>query len=143
MRPLWHGWRGPVNPCGVSTALTQGIEVAVHGDYRPDRSAPAEGRYLFTYTVRITNAGTGAARLVSRHWIITDAEGTRDEVVGEGVVGQQPHLQPGETFQYTSFCVLKTPLGQMRGSYTMVREDGSRFLAEIAPFALAVPSALN
>jgi ApaG protein len=127
----------------VSTAVTQGIEVEVHGDYRPDRSSPAEGRYLFTYTVRITNGGSGAARLLSRHWIVTDATGTPEEVVGEGVVGQQPHLQPGQSFQYTSFCVLRTPLGQMRGTYTMARDDGSRFQAEIAPFALAVPSALN
>jgi ApaG protein len=127
----------------VSTAVTQGIEVEVHGDYRPDRSSPAEGRYLFTYTVRITNGGSGAARLLSRHWIVTDATGTLEEVVGDGVVGQQPHLQPGQSFQYTSFCVLRTPLGQMRGTYTMARDDGSRFQAEIAPFALAVPSALN
>jgi ApaG protein len=127
----------------VSTAVTQGIEVEVHGDYRPDRSSPAEGRYLFTYTVRITNGGSGAARLLSRHWIITDAAGALEEVVGDGVVGQQPHLQPGQSFQYTSFCVLRTPLGQMRGTYTMARDDGSRFEAEIAPFALAMPSALN
>ncbi len=123
--------------------MTQGIEVEVHGAYRPDRSSPAEERYLFTYTVRITNVGAGAARLLSRHWIITDAAGTLEEVVGDGVVGQQPHLAPGQSFQYTSFCVLRTPLGQMRGTYTMARDDGSRFEAEIAPFALAVPSALN
>jgi len=123
--------------------VTQGIEVEVHGDYRPDRSSPAEARYLFTYTVRITNGGSGAARLLSRHWIITDAAGALEEVVGDGVVGQQPHLEPGQSFQYTSFCVLRTPLGQMRGTYTMARDDGSRFQVEIAPFALAVPSALN
>ena len=127
----------------MSNAVTQGIEVDVHGDYRPDRSSPAEARFLFTYTVRITNGGTAPARLVSRHWIITDAQGSVEEVVGEGVVGQQPHLQPGQFFQYTSYCVLRTPLGQMRGTYTMARDDGARFLAEIAPFALAVPSALN
>ena len=127
----------------MSHAVTQGIEVDVHGDYRPDRSSPAEARYLFTYTVRIRNGGAAAARLVSRHWIITDADGAVDEVVGEGVVGQQPHLQPGQSFQYTSFCVLQTPLGQMRGTFTMARDDGGHFLAEIAPFALAVPSALN
>ena len=123
--------------------MTQGIEVEVHGDYRPDRSSPAEARYLFTYTVRITNGGSGAARLLSRHWIITDAAGALEEVVGDGVVGQQPHLEPGQSFHYTSFCVLRTPLGQMRGTYTMARDDGSRFQVEIAPFALAVPSALN
>jgi ApaG protein len=127
----------------VSNAVTQGIEVDVRSDYRADRSAPAEGRFLFTYTVRIKNGGTGAAQLLSRHWIITDAAGALDEVVGDGVVGKQPHLRPGQSFEYTSFCVLRTPLGQMRGTYTMAREDGSRFEAEIAPFSLAVPSALN
>jgi ApaG protein len=127
----------------VSRAVTEGIRVSVHSDYRPDRSAPAHGRYLFTYTVRIANEGDAPAKLLSRHWIITDAEGEREEVVGEGVVGQQPHLLPGASFEYTSFCVLKTPLGQMRGTYTMLRDDGASFQAEIAPFALAVPSALN
>ncbi len=127
----------------MSTAITDGIEVAVQGEYRPDRSAPAQARYLFTYTVRIQNGGTASARLLSRHWIITDARGEREEVVGDGVVGQQPHLAPGQSFQYTSFCVLRTPLGQMRGTYTMLRDDGKTFQAEIAPFALAVPAALN
>lgn len=123
--------------------MTQGIEVQVESEFRPERSAPAQGRYLFTYTVRITNEGPAPARLVSRHWLITDAAGERDEVVGEGVIGQQPHLRPGETFRYTSFCMLKTPIGQMRGTYTMQRDDGTTFLAEIAPFSLAVRSALN
>ena len=123
--------------------MTQGIEVEVHGDYRPDRSSPVEGRYLFTYSVRITNGGSGAARLLSRHWIITDANGEREEVQGDGVVGQQPHLRPGQEYEYTSFCVLKTPHGSMRGSYRMVRDDGATFEARIAPFALVVPGAVN
>ena len=127
----------------MSTAVTDGIEVSVQSEFRPDRSAPAQARYLFTYTVRILNGGTGSARLLSRHWIITDARGEREEVTGDGVVGQQPHLAPGQSFQYTSFCVLRTPLGQMRGTYTMLRDDGKTFRAEIAPFALAVPAALN
>jgi ApaG protein len=127
----------------VSTAVTDGIEVSVQSEFRPDRSAPAQARYLFTYTVRILNGGTGSARLLSRHWIITDARGEREEVTGDGVVGQQPHLAPGQSFQYTSFCVLRTPLGQMRGTYTMLRDDGKTFRAEIAPFGLAVPAALN
>jgi ApaG protein len=127
----------------VSVAVTQGIRVSVRSDFRSDRSAPAQARFLFTYTVRIANEGEQAAKLLSRHWVITDAQGEREEVVGDGVVGQQPHIAPGESFEYTSFCVLKTPLGQMRGTYTMVRDDGTSFLAEIAPFALAVPSALN
>ena len=127
----------------MSTAVTEGIEVSVQSEFRADRSAPAQGRFLYTYTVRISNGGTESAQLLSRHWIITDARGEREEVTGDGVIGQQPHLRPGQSFQYTSFCVLRTPLGQMRGTYTMVREDGTTFLAEIAPFALAVPAALN
>ncbi len=127
----------------VSTALTDGIRVTVKSSYRPDRSAPAQGRYLFAYTVRIANQGDRPAKLVSRHWVITDASGEKEEVVGDGVVGHQPHLAPGESFEYTSFCVLKTPLGSMRGTYQMVRDDGSRFDAEIAAFSLAVPQALN
>ena len=127
----------------MSTALTDGIRVEVKSAYRADRSAPAQGRYLFTYTVRISNQGRHAAKLVSRHWIITDAAGQKEEVVGEGVIGHQPHLEPGESFEYTSFCVLKTPLGSMRGTYQMVRDDGSTFQAEVAPFSLAVPAALN
>lgn len=127
----------------MSEAVTQGVRVTVRGDFRPERSAPAQGRYLFAYTVRIANEGQAPAKLLSRHWIITDAAGEREEVVGDGVVGQQPHLVPGAAFEYTSFCVLRTPLGQMRGTYTMMRDDGTSFQAEIAPFALAVPSALN
>jgi len=127
----------------VSTALTDGIRVTVKSAYQPDRSAPARGRYLFTYTVQIANQGARPATLVGRHWIITDASGEKEEVAGEGVVGRQPHLAPGESFEYTSFCLLKTPLGTMRGAYQMVRDDGSSFHAEIAPFSLAVPQALN
>ncbi len=127
----------------MSTAVTDGIEVSVQSAFRPDRSAPAQERFLYSYTVRIRNGGATAARLLSRHWIITDARGEREEVKGEGVVGQQPHLAPGQSFEYSSFCVLRTPLGQMRGSYTMTRDDGSTFEADIAPFALAVPAALN
>jgi len=127
----------------VSTAVTDGIRVAVKSDYRPDRSSPASRRFLFTYTVRISNEGTSPAQLLSRHWIITDASGEKEEVKGEGVVGQQPSLQVGQAFEYTSFCILRTPFGSMQGSYEMVREDGSSFAAEIAPFTLAVPGALN
>jgi ApaG protein len=128
---------------GVSVALTDGIRVEVRSEFRPDRSSPAAGRYLFTYTVRIANEGSRTAQLVARHWIITDADGDDEEVVGEGVVGQQPRLASGERFEYTSFCVLRTPFGSMRGSYRMVREDGGEFEAEIAPFTLAAPGALN
>ncbi len=127
----------------VSDAVTSGIRVRVKSDYRPDRSAPAAARYLFTYTVRLSNEGERPAKLVSRHWIITDANGEREEVVGEGVVGQQPRLGSGESFEYTSFCILKTPHGSMRGTYRMVRDDDSSFDAVIAPFALVTPGALN
>jgi ApaG protein len=127
----------------VPSAVTADIRVEVSTEFRADRSAPAAGRYLFTYTIRISNQGSRAAKLVSRHWIITDANGDREEVVGEGVVGQQPRLDAGQSFEYTSFCVLKTALGQMRGTYRMVRDDGSSFEAEIPAFSLAVPGSLN
>ncbi len=127
----------------MPAATTQGIRVEAQGEYRPDRSAPGARRYLFTYTVRIDNQGSAPAQLISRHWIITDANGGVEEVRGEGVVGQQPRLAPGERFEYTSFCVLRTPFGSMRGSYRMEREDGAGFAAEIAAFTLAVPGSLN
>jgi len=127
----------------VSTALTDGIRVTVKSAYRPDRSAPAQGRYLFAYTVRIANQGDRPAKLVSRHWVITDAEGRVEEVRGPGVVGQQPWLAPGQSFQYTSFCPLRTPFGTMHGTYEMIGENGARFEVEIPAFSLAVPHTLN
>ena len=126
----------------VSTALTAGIRVDVRSEYRPDRSTPGS-RYLFTYTIRISNEGEQPAKLLSRHWVITDANGDKEEVVGEGVVGQQPRLEAGGAFEYTSFCILETPHGSMRGTYRMVRDDGSQFDARIAPFARGTPGALN
>ncbi len=125
----------------MSSAVTSGIRVDVKTEYRPERSSGS--RHLFTYTVRISNEGDKPAKLVSRHWIITDAQGAREEVVGEGVVGQQPRLEAGEKFEYTSFCILKTPHGSMPGTYHMVRDDGASFEAEIAPFALVAPGSLN
>jgi ApaG protein len=125
----------------VSSAVTQGIRVEVHSTYRPDRSEA--GRWLFTYTVRIANEGELPALLLARHWIITDANGEREEVVGEGVIGQQPNLAPGEAFEYTSFCVLETPHGSMQGSYRMQRPDGTSFHVRIARFPLIVPGTLN
>lgn len=127
----------------MSSAVTQGIRVEVKTEYRSDRSEPSASRWLFTYTIRIANEGADAAQLVARHWIITDANGDKEQVVGEGVVGHQPHLAPGEEFEYTSFCVLKTPHGSMRGTYRMVRDDGTTFEARIAPFPLVVPGTLN
>ncbi len=127
----------------MSSAVTQGIRVEVRSEFRPERSQPSAGRFLFTYTVRISNEGGAPAQLVSRHWIITDANGGREEVVGDGVVGQQPRLADGERFEYTSFAILKTPHGSMRGTYRMVRDDGTSFDAEIAAFALVQPGTLN
>ena len=127
----------------MSTAVTQGIRVSVQSQYREDQSTPLAQRYVFTYTVRIANEGEAVAQLRSRHWLITDGNGATQEVRGEGVVGNQPNLSPGEAFEYTSYCVLKTPHGTMRGTYNMAREDGSSFLATIAPFSLTVPNALN
>ncbi len=125
----------------MSTALTDGIRVSVRSEFRPDRSEA--GKFLFTYTVRVTNEGAVAAQLLTRHWIIVDAAGERQDVVGDGVVGKQPVLEPGDSFEYTSFCVLDTPHGSMHGSYGMQRADGTRFQARIARFPLVVPGTLN
>jgi ApaG protein len=115
----------------------------VRSDYRPDRSEPQRRRWLFSYTVTISNEGTAPAQLVTRHWIILDGNGHREDVRGDGVVGHQPRLEPGQSFEYTSFCVLQTSHGSMRGSYQMVRDDGARFDAVIAPFALVIPEMVN
>ena len=109
----------------------------------PERSDPAQGNYFFAYRVRVSNEGNQTAQLVSRKWIITDANGELKTVEGDGVVGEQPVLAPGESFEYTSFCPLKTPFGSMHGHYNMVRPDGEAFQALIAPFHLAMPTALN
>lgn len=127
----------------MSSALTDGIRVNVRSAFRAERSDPEKGRWLFSYTVKIANEGELPAQLVARHWIITDATGSKEEVVGEGVIGHQPRLEPGQQFEYTSFCVLGTPHGSMRGSYRMQRDDGSTFEARIAPFPLLVPGIVN
>jgi ApaG protein len=127
----------------MSDTTTRGIRVQVASFYDEDRSAPQESYYFFAYQVRISNLGTERAQLISREWIITDANGEVQRVQGPGVVGEQPVLAPGEEFEYTSFCPLATPVGTMHGSYRMVRPDGSSFEAEIAPFSLAVPNAVN
>lgn len=127
----------------MSTATTQGIVVTVVSQYLMERSTPAEGQYAFAYKVRITNEGESVAKLRTRHWIITDAEGHVQEVRGDGVVGAQPRLEPGQAFEYTSWCMLPTPHGSMHGSYQMERDDGERFDAIIAPFTLSLPYSLN
>lgn len=126
-----------------STALTDGIRTTVRSAYVVDQSMPLAHRYVFAYTVRIANEGSEPAKLVTRHWIITDGNGKTEEVRGPGVVGRQPLLRQGEHFEYTSGCVLQTPRGEMRGSYQMQRPDGRLFDAEIAPFLLALPHSLN
>jgi ApaG protein len=127
----------------VSTATTRGIRVEVESLYDGERSSPGEGQYLFTYRVRITNDGSEAAQLLARRWVITDAEGKVQVVSGPGVVGEQPVLGPGQSFEYASFCPLTTPVGAMQGTYQMQLRDGSTFEAEIALFSLAVPGAVN
>lgn len=127
----------PAQAIGVSTALTQGIRVTVQSRYLENQSMPSQGRYVFAYTVRVANEGNLTVQLRSRHWIITDALGLVREVKGQGVVGEQPRLAPGEAFEYTSSCVLKTAWGTMHGTYRMQREPGPSFDAEIAPFLLA------
>ena len=120
----------------MSEAVTEGVRVEVLSQYSPENSRPQMGEWVFSYTVRITNQGLETVQLVSRHWIITDALDNVEEVKGPGVVGKQPTLAPGQSFKYSSWCPLKTPTGQMRGTYQMVRSDGHRFDIEVAPFGL-------
>ena len=127
----------------MSDALTRGIRVKVESEFIPERSDPQNGEFFFAYHVTIENHGEEPVRLLSRHWIITDGMGKEQEVRGPGVVGKQPRLAPGETFQYSSACPLSTQIGSMYGSYHMVTDGGESFEAEIAPFTLAIPGALN
>jgi ApaG protein len=127
----------------MSDTTTQGIRIQVESLYDEDRSSPPENYYFFVYQVRISNLGERKVQLVSREWLITDANGETQRVQGPGVVGEQPVLAPGDSFEYTSFCPLSTPVGAMQGSYRMVLENGDSFDAEVAPFALAVPHAVN
>ena len=119
------------------------ISVNVDTAYLAEQSDPAADRYVFAYTVTIANTGTVAAQLISRHWIITDAENVTQEVKGLGVVGEQPLLQPGESFEYTSGTAMATPVGTMQGTYQMVAEDGIKFDAEIPKFTLSMPRVLH
>ena len=119
------------------------IEVEVETSYLDEQSEPAEHRCVFAYTVTLRNAGAVPARLLTRHWIITDANGRVQEVRGDGVVGEQPHLQPGQGFRYSSGAVLETPVGSMHGSYRLVGDDGEQFDAPIAAFRLAKPGLLH
>ncbi len=119
------------------------IDVSAETRFVRDQSAPEENRYVFAYTITITNMGSAPAQLKTRHWIITDAQGQVQEVRGDGVVGEQPRLEPGESFRYTSAAMLETPVGTMHGSYQMVADDGTKFDALIQPFSLAMPNMVH
>lgn len=127
----------------MSDTTTRGIRVQVTSSYLPERSSPRDCQYLFAYHIRISNVGSETAQLVSREWIITSADGEVERVKGPGVVGEQPVLTPGGSFEYTSYCPLKTSVGSMQGSYQMMTADGEKFEAQIAPFTLAAPHALH
>lgn len=117
--------------------------VSVETTYIPEQSDPEADRYVFAYTITIRNEGNIPAKLLTRHWIITDADGKTQEVRGEGVVGEQPYLKPGEGFRYTSGTMLETPVGSMQGSYQMIADDGQRFDCPIAPFTLSMPNKIH
>ena len=119
------------------------IRVSAETTYVPDQSDPGSRRYVFAYTITILNEGSEAAKLMKRHWIVTDANGKVQEVRGDGVVGEQPHLAPGQGYRYSSGAILETPVGTMQGSYEMLADGGTPFDAPIAPFRLAVPGVLH
>jgi ApaG protein len=122
-----------------SEAVTLGVRVKVRSEYAPDKSDPSKNEWFFLYTVTISNEGTDTVQLLTRHWLIKDGTGHVEEVRGPGVVGKQPTLKPGESFEYTSGCPLSTPFGVMEGTYQMVGGGGERFDAKIAPFTLSEP----
>lgn len=119
------------------------VDVSVRTSYLDSQSEPDANRYVFAYTITITNDGEVPAKLLTRHWVITDGNEKVQEVHGEGVVGEQPHISPGMSFEYTSGAVLETPFGTMHGSYQMLGDDGTPFDAEIPPFLLSVPRQLH
>ncbi len=122
---------------------TYNIRVVAQSFYIEAQSAPEQNRYVFAYTITIQNEGSIPAKLLTRHWIITDSNGKVEEVRGDGVVGEQPYLRPGEGFQYTSGTVIETPVGSMRGTYQMLADDGIAFDAAIPAFTLAIPRTLH
>jgi ApaG protein len=119
------------------------IRVDVEANFVDEQSDPRERRFVFAYTITIRNEGLVPARLMTRHWIITDANGKVQEVRGDGVVGEQPYLKPGQGFRYSSGAIIETPVGAMQGTYQMVADDGQQFDAPIAPFTLAMPGVLH
>ncbi len=133
----------PSTVCSSSEAVNNDVRVQVEAHYSREHSHPEHVQWFFLYTVTISNEGSETVQLVSRHWTITDATGAVQEVRGEGVVGEQPILAPGDAFEYTSGCPLATPFGSMGGNYQMVTESGARFDAEIAEFLLSEPGAIH
>ena len=127
----------------MSAKKSHDIAVSVHTEFLDEQSKPLDNRYVFAYTVTIHNRGTVPAQLLSRHWVITDGNGDVREVRGEGVVGEQPVVSPGEGYEYTSGAVLETSVGTMQGSYQMLAEDGTRFDAAIPSFVLSIPRTLH
>jgi ApaG protein len=127
----------------LAEAITRGIRIRVQPRYHPERSDPSGGSWFFSYSVDIVNGGGEPVRLLARHWIITDATGHEEHVRGPGVVGEQPHLAPGQGFRYTSFCPLPTSLGAMRGTYRMRLDSGEQFEAVIPTFTLADPASVH
>jgi ApaG protein len=121
----------------------RGVVVQTQVNYLPEQSDEAGNRFVFSYTITITNLGRSSAKLISRHWVITDAHNHVQEVRGQGVVGEQPLLKPSQSFEYTSGTVLTTQVGTMRGSYQMQAEDGGQFEVEIPQFVLSVPRVLH
>ena len=122
---------------------TYKLEVGVETTYIDDQSDPDADRYVFAYTITISNTGKTPAKLLKRHWLITDSNGKTQEVRGEGVVGEQPHLKPGEVFRYTSGTVIETPVGTMEGEYEMLGDDGRAFVAPVGRFSLSIPRVLH
>lgn len=118
-------------------------QVDVETTYVVEQSDPDENRFVFSYTITIRNEGQVPAKLLARHWIITDADGKVQEVKGDGVVGEQPHLKPGDGFRYTSGAILETPVGSMYGTYQMIADDGNEFIADIQPFTLSMPNTIH
>lgn len=127
----------------TSEAETQHVRVRVRARYSPEHSSPAASRWFFLYTIRITNEGEATVQLLNRHWTIIDGTGHTEEVHGPGVVGEQPVLESGQAFEYTSGCPLPTPFGSMAGSFDMQRADGTRFEAEVAIFQLIQPGSIH
>lgn len=123
----------------VSDTITRGVRVRVRAEFSPEHSSPGDDRWFFLYTVDIANEGNETVQLVTRHWSITDGSGQVEEVRGPGVVGRQPILEPGDTFEYTSGCPLRVPFGSMQGTYQMVTTTGEQFDAIVGPFALKAP----